>query len=71
MSKFKTIDSFFKRKEADISESNTLLDFNVKTSNVYDHHLQSPRVEDRASPMYLEALGEILKLDLIFLIFKY
>ena len=46
MSKFETIDSFYKRKEADILESNTLLDFNVGTSNIDERHLKSPRVED-------------------------
>jgi hypothetical protein len=38
MLKFKTIDSFFKMKEADISESNTQLDFNAETSNVDECH---------------------------------
>jgi hypothetical protein len=33
MSKVKNIDSFFKRKEADILENNTPLDFNAETSN--------------------------------------
>jgi hypothetical protein len=46
MLKFKTIDSFFKKKEANISESNTLLDFNAGTSNVDERRLKSPRIED-------------------------
>jgi hypothetical protein len=50
MSKFKTINSFFKRKEANISKSNTPLDFNGETSNHNEHHLQSPRVEDEEHP---------------------
>jgi hypothetical protein len=33
-------------KEADILENNTLLDFNVETSNPDEHHLKSPRVDD-------------------------
>ncbi|XP_059434852.1 uncharacterized protein LOC132167836 [Corylus avellana] len=50
MSKFKTIDSFFKRKEADISKSNTLLESNAETSNPNERHLKSPRVEDEEHP---------------------
>ena len=46
MSKFKTIDSFFKLKEVDISESNTPLYFNAETSNPNKHHLKSLRVKD-------------------------
>jgi hypothetical protein len=45
MSKLKTIDSFFKRKKVDISESHTPSDFNAETSNPNEHHLKSPRVE--------------------------
>jgi hypothetical protein len=45
MSKFKTIDSFFKRKEADILKSNTLFEFNAGTSNANERHLKSPRIE--------------------------
>jgi hypothetical protein len=44
MSKFKTLDPFFKRKKADISKSNTPLDFNVETSNPNERHLKSPRL---------------------------
>ncbi|XP_059456615.1 uncharacterized protein LOC132186648 [Corylus avellana] len=50
MSKFKTIDSFFKRKEADISKSNTPLDLNAETSNPDECHLKSSRVEDEEHP---------------------
>jgi hypothetical protein len=50
MSKFKTLDSLFKRKEADISKSNTSLDFNVETSNPNEHHLKSPSVKDEEHP---------------------
>ncbi|XP_059435181.1 uncharacterized protein LOC132168112 [Corylus avellana] len=50
MSKFKTIDSFFKRKEVDILKSNTPLEFNAETSNPNEHHLKSPRVEDEEHP---------------------
>ena len=56
MSKLKTIDSFFKRKKANILESNTLLDFNARTSNPDEHHLKSLRVEDEEHP-YGEALS--------------
>jgi hypothetical protein len=50
MSKFKTLDPFFKRKKVDISESNTPFDFNVETSNPNERHLKSPRVEDEEHP---------------------
>jgi hypothetical protein len=46
MSKSKTIDSFFKRKEVNISKSNTPLGFNVRTSNPDERHLKSLRIED-------------------------
>jgi hypothetical protein len=45
MPKLKTIDSFFKKKEPDISENHTPLDFNAETSNPNEYHLKSPRVE--------------------------
>jgi hypothetical protein len=50
MPKLKTIYSFFKRKEVDISKSHTPLDFNVETSNPNEHHLKSPRVEYEEHP---------------------
>ena len=50
MPKLKTIDSFFKRKEADISKSHTPLDFNAETSNPNECHFKSPRVEDEEHP---------------------
>ena len=50
MSKFKTIDSFFKRKEVDISENNTPLDFTAKTSNPNERHLKSPSIKDEEHP---------------------
>ncbi|XP_059448307.1 uncharacterized protein LOC132179584 [Corylus avellana] len=50
MSKFKTLDSFFKRKEADISKSNTPFDLNTGTSNPDERHLKSSRVEDEEYP---------------------
>ena len=50
MSKFKTLDSFFKRKEANILESNIPLDFNAETSNPNERHLKSPRVKDEEHP---------------------
>ena len=45
-----TIDSFFKRKEANISKSNTPLDFIAEASNPNERHLKSPRVEDEEHP---------------------
>jgi hypothetical protein len=50
MSKFKTISSFFKKKEAYILEINTPLDFNAETSNLNEHHLKFPRVKDEEHP---------------------
>ncbi|XP_059434146.1 uncharacterized protein LOC132167252 [Corylus avellana] len=61
MSKFKTIDSFFKRKEADILESNTPLDFIAETSNPNERHLKSPRVEDEEHP-FESLIAETLKI---------
>jgi hypothetical protein len=46
----KTIYSFFKRKEANISESNIPLDFTIETSNPNERHLKSLRVEDEEHP---------------------
>jgi hypothetical protein len=44
MSKSKTIVSFIKRKEVDISKSNTPLGFNTGPSNPDERHLKSLRV---------------------------
>jgi hypothetical protein len=63
MSKFKTIDSFFKRKEADISKSNTPLDFNVGTSNVDERHLKSLRIEDEEHPCREALIAELSTLS--------
>ena len=41
MAKLKTIDSFFKRKEVEISESSTSLDSNVETSIPKEHPFKS------------------------------
>jgi hypothetical protein len=45
MSKFKTIESFFKRKEVDVPKSNPPLNFNAETSNFKERPLKSQRVE--------------------------
>ena len=50
MLKFKTINSFLKRKKADISERNTPLNFNARTSNLEECHLKSLRVKDEEHP---------------------
>jgi hypothetical protein len=63
MSKVKTIDSFFKRKEADISESNTPLDFNAGTSNVDERRLKSPRIEDEEHPCGEALIAELSTLS--------
>jgi hypothetical protein len=63
MSKFKTIDSFFKRKKADILESNTPLDFNAETSNVDERRLKSPRIEDKEHPCGEALIAELSTLS--------
>lgn len=50
MSKFKTIESFFKRKVVDVPESNTSLDFNAEISNLKEHPVKSRRVETEEHP---------------------
>jgi hypothetical protein len=64
MSKFKTIDSFFKRKEADISKSNTPFDFNARTSNVDERHLKSPRIEGQEHPCGEALIAELSTLSI-------
>jgi hypothetical protein len=63
MSKFKTIDSFFKRKEADISKSSTLFDFNARTSNVDERYLKSPRIEGEEHPCREALIAELSTLS--------
>jgi hypothetical protein len=50
MSKFKNIESFSKRKEVDVPESNPPLNFNVETSNLKERLLKSQRVEVKEHP---------------------
>jgi hypothetical protein len=50
MSKFKTIESFFKRKEVDVPKSNPPLNFNAETSNLKECPLKSQRVEVEEHP---------------------
>jgi len=50
MSKFKTIESFFKRKEVDVPERNPPLNFNAETSNLKKSHLKSQSVEVEEHP---------------------
>lgn len=50
MTKLKTIDSFFKRKEVEISESSTSLDLNVETSIPKEHLLRVKLEEYPSSP---------------------
>jgi hypothetical protein len=63
MSKFKAIDSFFKRKEADISKSNTPLDFNAGTPNVDERCLKSLRIEDEEHPCGEALIEELFTLS--------
>jgi hypothetical protein len=43
--KFKTIESFFKRKQVGAPEINLPLNFNAETSNLKERHFKSQRVE--------------------------
>ena len=51
-------------KEANISESNTPLDFNVRTSNVDKRHLKSPRIEDEEHPCKEALIAELSTLSI-------
>jgi hypothetical protein len=70
MSKFKTIESFFKRKEVVVPLSNTLLDFNAKTSNFKERLLKSQRVEaeEHPSESLIVETQEILTKLMLFLL---
>jgi hypothetical protein len=50
MSKFKIIEPFFKRKDVDVLESNTPLDFNAETSNLKERLLNFQMVEVEEHP---------------------